>query len=256
MVVYFSGTGNSRYIAEYLADALHDETFDVGVCTRGETVSTLASEKPWIFVAPVYVSAPAKAMLDFVKNTTFSGEKRAWFLADGAGEKSAASAYAERLCRRKGFSYMGTASLAMPQNYLLYFRMKTEDEIDAMLTRARTRLRGFAAAVRDGLPFEGKTASAAEYLMTEAVRVLYYRFFMSAKPFHATDACVGCGKCASVCPYANIRIAENRPAWGKNCTHCMGCINACPTRAIEYGNRTAGKPRYTCAVYEKDGAEV
>ena len=256
MIVYFSGTGNSRYIAEYLADALDDAVLSVGDYTKSGAVPVLASEKPWVFVAPVYVSSPAAAMLDFIRSGSFSGEKRAWFIVDGAGEKSASSAYAKRLCRRKGLTYMGTASLAMPQNYLLYFKMRTEDEIQTMLSSARERLAVLADTLRAERPFEGKTASAAEYLMTEAVRRLYYRFFMSAKPFYATDACIACGKCVSVCPYANVRLAEGRPVWGKRCTHCMACIHSCPVHAVEYGRRTAGKPRYICERYEKERTEV
>ncbi|AVQ95642.1 4Fe-4S dicluster domain-containing protein [Ethanoligenens harbinense] len=40
-------------------------------------------------------------------------------------------------------------------------------------------------------------------------------------------------------------ILENRrPRWGKNCTHCMACIGACPVGAIEYKNHSKGKRRY------------
>jgi ferredoxin len=35
---------------------------------------------------------------------------------------------------------------------------------------------------------------------TQLVIGPYYRYFMSAKPFRATEACIGCGSCAAVCP--------------------------------------------------------
>ena len=58
------------------------------------------------------------------------------------------------------------------------------------------------------------------------------------------DKCVGCGKCAKMCPLNNIELKNSKPVWGKNCTHCMACICLCPTEAIEYGKKSVGKPRY------------
>lgn len=59
-----------------------------------------------------------------------------------------------------------------------------------------------------------------------------------------SDACVGCGQCASKCPLNNIELRNGKPEWGKQCTHCMACISYCPAKAIEYGKRSVGKPRY------------
>lgn len=39
-------------------------------------------------------------------------------------------------------------------------------------------------------------------------------------------------------------VALGKPVWGKNCTHCMGCINFCPKEAIEYAKGSVGKTRY------------
>ena len=58
------------------------------------------------------------------------------------------------------------------------------------------------------------------------------------------SACIGCGKCEKLCPLNNITLQNARPVWGSNCTQCMACICYCPTRAIEYGKKSAGKPRY------------
>ena len=58
--------------------------------------------------------------------------------------------------------------------------------------------------------------------------------------------CTGCGACVRACMLNNVSLTDGRPVWGKNCTHCMACICGCPQKAIEYGKKSVGKPRYQC----------
>ena len=47
-----------------------------------------------------------------------------------------------------------------------------------------------------------------------------------------TGKCIGCGKCAELCPMKNLNI-ENHFAKAKDrCTMCYRCINNCPKQAI------------------------
>jgi MinD superfamily P-loop ATPase len=81
---------------------------------------------------------------------------------------------------------------------------------------------------------------------------VFYPFCVKPNLFKADDKCIGCGKCAQKCPLNNISIMEGKPVWGKNCTHCMTCICYCPTEAIEYGEKSKGKPRYHLEDLELD----
>jgi len=88
-------------------------------------------------------------------------------------------------------------------------------------------------------------------LKSGIVNTAFYRFFIKAKPFSASDTCVSCGKCADACPLGNIQLQEGTPVWDAQCTHCMACICGCPTNAIEYGKASRGKPRYQCPPYHE-----
>ena len=63
---------------------------------------------------------------------------------------------------------------------------------------------------------------------------------------HVTDKCVGCGKCANVCPMSCIHIehVHASPVWEGDCSMCLGCLHHCPNGAIEYENQTLRKKRY------------
>ncbi len=47
-----------------------------------------------------------------------------------------------------------------------------------------------------------------------------------------TEKCIGCGKCAELCPMKNLNIENNLVKAEDRCTMCYRCINNCPKQAI------------------------
>jgi electron transfer flavoprotein alpha subunit len=47
-----------------------------------------------------------------------------------------------------------------------------------------------------------------------------------------TNECVGCGACASACPFGAIEMKEGKAVIGDGCTQCGACIDTCPVKAI------------------------
>ena len=54
MIVYFTGTGNSRYLARLLKEKLNDELTDSNAFIKSDSVMTLSSRKPYVFICPTY----------------------------------------------------------------------------------------------------------------------------------------------------------------------------------------------------------
>ena len=54
MIIYFSGTGNSKFVAEYLADKLEDSILSLNKVIKNGEKLVCTSEKPYIIVAPIY----------------------------------------------------------------------------------------------------------------------------------------------------------------------------------------------------------
>ena len=52
--------------------------------------------------------------------------------------------------------------------------------------------------------------------------------------YFITDACIGCGSCAAVCPQ-NCIITDSIPhvIAQEHCLHCGNCFEACPAGAVE-----------------------
>lgn len=130
----------------------------------------------------------------------------------------------------------------MPENYVAMFSVLNKDESKEIIAKADPVIEQVAQAItaREKLPV-GKD-SLHYRTLSGVVNPLFYLFCVKSKLFKINDKCIGCGKCAKKCPLNNISIIDRKPVWGKNCTHCMACICYCPTEAIEYGEKSKGKP--------------
>ena len=244
MILYFSGTGNSRYAAQRLARALGDELVSLNDCLkRGET-GDFTSERPYVFVAPTYSWRMPRVVSDFIRAGRFGGSRAVYFVLTCGGDAGNAGYYAELLCAETGFTYMGLAGVVMPENYLAMFQVPGREEARRMVEEAGPALDALAARIAAGEKFPEQRPGNGDGIKSGVVNRAFYTFCVSAKGFYATEKCIGCGKCVELCPLNNVALAAGRPQWGKRCTHCMACICGCPTEAIEYKNKSKGKERY------------
>lgn len=244
MILYFTGTGNSRYVAKRLQTLLDERLVSMNDLIKAGTPGRFSSERPYIIVSPTYAWQLPCTVREFIRHAEFSGSRSAYFVltcGDGAGN---AGRYAEKLCREKGIAFKGLAAIVMPENYIAMFSVPDEAEAAKIIAAAEPRIEETAALIKEGGDIPPKRCGIGGKIQSSIVNALFYSFCISARGFRATDACVGCGKCKRLCPLNNIEIVDGSPLWGKNCTHCMSCICACPSKAIEYKSTSQGKPRY------------
>ena len=253
MIVYFTGTGNSRYCAQMFADGLGDELTDSFHFIRDGIAAELMSDRPWVFVSPTYAWRLPRVFADFIRGGRFSGSKDTYFVMTCGGEIGNAAVGNQALCEEKGLTCRGTLQVVMPENYIALYDAPGPGEAQRIVDAARPVLESGIACLRDGRDFPTPKAGAVGKLKSGVVNAVFYRFIVRAKPFTASNACVGCGKCAESCVLNNIELRAGKPVWGDRCTHCMACICGCPARAIEYGRASVGKPRYWCPEYNKSG---
>lgn len=245
MILFFSGTGNSKYVAKRLAAALGDTAVDLFGAIRSGEPLTVTSEKPFVIVAPTYAWQLPRPVQTVIKEASFTGSGEAAFVMTCGGDIGAAAKHNAALCREKGLNYRGTKAVVMPENYIAMFSAPEKDEALAIVEKAEAVIDGIAALLKAGEPLPDDK-SAFGGIKSGPVNSLFYAFSVSDKAFTVGADCVHCGLCEKLCPMGNIYIYDGKPVFSGRCTHCMACICHCPKKAIEYGKKSVGKPRYTC----------
>ena len=244
MIFFFSGTGNSKYAARRIADALGDTLLSLNDRIRAGDTTPVDTGERLVIVTPTYAWRIPRIVRDWLLRTELRGAKQVWFVMTCGSELGNADRYNRALCRAKGLGCMGTAQLVMPENYIAMFGVPQAEEARKIVARAEQDLDRAIAAIRAGLPFAPTRSNLYDRFMSGPVNPIFYSLCVKANAFTVSDACTGCGQCARRCPTGSIALRGGKPVWGKACTHCMACICYCPAEAIEYGKKSRGKPRY------------
>ena len=244
MVLYFTGTGNSRYIAQHIAEAIDDELLSMNDRIKAGDYSPVETDERLVIVTPTYAWRIPRIVRDHLAETDFSCGAQAWFVMTCGSEIGNAAGYNQALCREKQLTYMGTAQIVMPENYIAMFNAPQAEEARQIVARAEPEIDRVISAISAKQEFAPPRNNLYDRFMSGPVNPIFYSCFVKAKAFTASDACTGCGQCAKLCPTNSITIQNGKPVWGGDCTHCMACICHCGAEAIEYGKKSLGKPRY------------
>ncbi len=251
MIVYFTGTGNSRRAAQLLAARLGDGLTDAFPYLKENKPMALTSHRPWIFAAPTYGWQLPHVFRDLILKAELRGSKDAYFVLTCGSGVGNAEQYLRKLCDQKGLNFKGLLPVVMPENYLAMFPVPDERAAAVLIKKADRRVEQAVPKLAAGETLPPVKAGLGGKLMSGLVNAVFTRGVVTARPFYATTACVGCGLCVTKCPQNNIKLQAGRPVWSAECIHCMACIAYCPAEAIEYGKKSQGKPRYTCPDWEE-----
>ena len=111
MIFCFSGTGNSRYIAQRIAEALQKTVIDLNARIKDNDTTTVDTGSDVIMVTPTYAWRIPKIVSEWMAKTKWTGAKRIWFVMDCGSEIGNAAKYNRSRAEQKQLHYMGTAQI-------------------------------------------------------------------------------------------------------------------------------------------------
>ena len=145
MIFYFSGTGNSNYVAKRIADALDDALVNLNDRIKASDTSPVETGERVIIVTPTYAWRIPRVVRDWLLKTELHGAKQAWFVMTCGSEIGNADKYNRELCTEKGLSCMGTTQIVMPENYIAMFSAPQADDTLTYMVFAEQRLLAMCA---------------------------------------------------------------------------------------------------------------
>ena len=234
--IYFSATGNSRYALEVFLKELDADakSFAIEDINAAEQIKL---HDEIVFAYPVQYSAVPKIVRDFIEKTAelWKG-KRVFVIATMAAFSGDGSGVLARLLKKHGAVITGGLHLAMPDSIAdekVFKRPfeKNKANVENSVRKAQQAARDIKGGryKKQGLGAMSRFVGFISQRLWFGHRTMKYY----SKGLKIDSAkCVGCGKCAAVCPTGNISLQGDTVSSGKKCTVCYRCVNSCPMKAI------------------------
>lgn len=250
MIFFFTGTGNSLWVAKTLSAAFSEELSpmaDFNPSDKPIHVNVSKNEKIG-FVFPVHSWGVPLIVKKFIKNIEFEGfcNNQIFTVMTCGDECGYSNLMITKLLAEKGLECRHIYSLQMPNNYIVFpgFDIDSKELQEEKVEKAKISIKKIEKAISEDRPIDFYIKGSNTFVKSRMIYPMFCKYALNSKPFHSTDKCNGCGLCEKKCPTKNIIIKDGRPQWGENCTQCLSCIHRCPQKAIEYGKVSINKGRY------------
>ena len=250
MVIYFSGTGNSTYVALSLANFLG---LEIKFLPEIETKKFDLPDSRILFVFPVYSWGVPPLVIKFIEDLGkgfWDKVKEEELLVDivmtCGDEVALAPEMIQKKLKRVGIYPNSIWSVVMPNNYVLLpgFDIDPKKIEEEKLERCKGRILEIAQALSRQEKRIDVVRGSMPWLKTKFVYPLFKKWGIFPKKWHYNNSCISCGKCAMICPLFNITMKNQHPVWGTRCCSCLGCYHICPVHSVEYGKETIKKGQY------------
>jgi ferredoxin len=243
VIYYYTGTGNSLWVARELAAALgNTELVALADLPNGPIVTDAAA----IGVAfPVHMWGLPHRVLDWAARITADPARYYFAAAANAGQVARTLLQLQEVLASRGVVLAAGADCTLPSNYTPWGGPGPKAQQEARFAKTRARLGQLADTVkaRRVEPVD-RGPLWQRLLFTLIYRSSFPYIQKMDKDFWTDNRCNGCGICVKICPARNIELADKKPRWLHHCEQCLACLQWCPQVAIQYGKKTPAYERY------------
>lgn len=232
----FSGTGNTKKICRQLIEesGKYGVESDLYMIKPDEEYPSPEEYDCVVIGYPVHAFNAPASVLKFLKRLSVNkGEKKPAYLVRTSGEplglNDASGILPAKILKKRGYCVLGEFSYVMPYNIIF----RHSDGMAARMWQASLKLieRDAKRLAQGGA--ERPRVNVFKRAVSFTLRIEHPAMYVIGRTFRVSKKkCIGCGKCAKICPQKNITMKDGKPKFGGRCVACMGCAFGCPEDAV------------------------
>lgn len=247
IIFYFSGTGNTWFIADKLNQRLCQKGIDSQVysienqalkdLSHLQTVITAADKI--IIGYPIYASKAPRIMEEFLYQLPVNKDNKSInvFTTVGLYSGDGPVAYRE-LFEKKGYNLQIAMEFVMNNNFNVpgfpdVLHVGDKKKIDKRHKKAIRKIEKMTERLlKNDHHLQGNNCIHRMIGNLQRKHIDKYIKNLNQSLMVSEDRCAHCNKCVKICPVKNISELNGKISFGENCIACMRCYHQCPTKAI------------------------
>ncbi len=259
LILYHSGAGGTRTIAEIYHEKLTDYSIEISPINLKYDYEKLINNDFLIFAFPTYHCSPSKSMMEFVqKMPVFVNPKKAFvFTTYGLYSGNTIREFI-KLCSSKNLYVCGYSAYRSPaaDGTLLLpglpFMYTFKKRITVKLREDINQVENIINSNNYKVQIPRFKFYSILNFPNKALGKLYKH-----KIYLQKDKCVKCNNCINDCIRKCWSINAGYPEFnGDNCEFCFKCIHHCPKEAIVLSSKTSGKKKLNEKFYQDYKQEI
>ena len=241
---YFSGTGNSLYIAKTIKEEIEKiENKEVNIYkvailpiqkyVNSENIQD-SSDMVGIIYPTYFLDAP-NVVKEFASRLELKQDCYLFLYANYGETLGNALHNMNKILTPS--KVKGNYEVALPDNSIIFETKK--EEIPKMLRTGEEIIKAQAKQIIQQEITPKSPYSFKYQVVSLGMKPLARKGLGFAKMKVDTTSCSGCGLCEKICPMNNIHMEEDKagvkaPAFEKKCESCFSCLHYCPNESIRY----------------------
>jgi len=246
-IYYFSGTGNSLFVAKELQKRLNDSNLIPIIRLLNEGKSK-ANGKIIGVVFPVHALTVPVAVIKFLRKLDLSSAEYIFIVATRMGIIFNDYRTIHRILKKKNKKLNAHFLINMYSNDSKdeNYQAPTIEQIKNLEIKAIEQIDIIVEIIKNKKNYLNPDTSflinhpynrIGNYVLEKVVISLLKlsEYTGGVNYFYHDINCNGCGICEKVCLSKKVKIINNHPAWSKEvfCYMCYACINFCPESSIQ-----------------------
>ena len=250
VLFYFSGTGNTRYIAKRICATLNGRGYEAeAVSIEGMSPAearTMIDNSSAVGLGwPIYGSDIPDIMKDFIKYMPIVENKPLLTFCTQMAFSGDGAVVMRGFLEAKGYVQKWAMQFNMPNNVSVRgIPISSSDDYaineEKYLKRARKKADYLAYKVLKNVEvIKGATVFHTIAAMSQRPAYRYLVHKAMTKKLGVSESCTGCSLCVDMCPRGVIKLEDGKARHVniKECTLCFRCIDFCPKSAVTYGGK-------------------